>query len=147
MPREQFPLVAGYVLTVNKAQGLTTQEGTIINFTSGARFKVASKHGVPLVAFTRSESFWMTAFKSSPTWQKFRKGAESDMLRMRKKFTKMLERKHTQTTRKFSQYRNAGKEIEAYELWRERHDREPKRQKVEEHEHRRPCPACAAQGW
>ena len=147
MTREQFPLVAGYALTVNKAQGLTIKEGVVINLTSGARFKAASKHGLPFVAFTRSESFSMTAFKNLPPWQDFQKGAESDMLRMRKRFTEMLERKHTQTMRKFSHYRTAEQEDDAYELWRERRDREPKRQKVQGQENRRPCPACAAQGW
>ena len=147
MTREQFPLVAGYALTVNKAQGLTIKEGVVINLTSGARFKAASKHGLPFVAFTRSESFSMTAFKNLPPWQDFQKGAESDMLRMRKRFTEMLERKHTQTMRRFSQYKTAEQENVAYELWCERRDREPKRQKVQEQENRRPCSACASQGW
>ena len=53
----------------------------------------------------------------------------------------------THTMRKFSHYRTAEQENDAYELWRERRDREPKRQKVEEQENRRPCPACASQGW
>ena len=64
--REQFPVVAGYALTVNKAQGLTLKEGVVIRLTSGKRFKAASKHGLPFVAFTRSESFAMTAFKNLP---------------------------------------------------------------------------------
>ena len=147
MTREQFPLVAGYALTVNKAQGLTIKEGVVINLTSGARFKAASKHGLPFVAFTRSESFSMTAFKNLPPWQDFQKGAESDMLRMRKRFTEMLDRKHAQTMRRFSHYRTEEQENDAYELWREKRDREPKRQKVEEQANRMPCPACAAQGW
>ena len=81
--REQFPVVAGYALTVNKAQGLTLKEGVVINLTSGKRFKAASKHGLPFVAFTRSESFAMTAFKNLPPWDDFQKGQDSDMLRMR----------------------------------------------------------------
>ena len=46
--REQLPVVAGYAMTVNKAQGLTLQEGAVINLTSGKRCKAASKHGLPL---------------------------------------------------------------------------------------------------
>ena len=44
--REENPFVAGIVLTVNKAQGLTLKEGVVINLTSGKRFKAASKHGL-----------------------------------------------------------------------------------------------------
>ena len=145
--REQFPVVAGYALTVNKAQGLTLKEGVVINLTSGKRFKAASKHGLPFVAFTRSESFAMTAFKNLPPWEDFRRGEESDMLRMRKRFTEMLDRKHTETMRKYSQFQTAEEENDAYEMWRERRERESKRRKVEPQQHRMPCPACAAHGW
>ena len=145
--REQFPVVAGYALTVNKAQGLTLKEGVVIKLTSGKRFKAASKHGLPFVAFTRSESFAMTAFKHLPPWDDFQKGRDSDMLRMRKRFTQMLDRKHTETMRRHSQLKTAQDETEAFERWRDRRDREPKRQKAEPETHRRPCPACAAQGW
>ena len=31
MTRTQFPVVAGFALTVNKAQGLTIKEGVVIN--------------------------------------------------------------------------------------------------------------------
>ena len=143
--REQFPVTAGYALTVNKAQGLTIKEGVVINLRSGARFKAASKHGLPFVAFTRSESFAMTAFKNLPPWDDFEKGVDSDMLRMRKRFTEMLERKHTDTMRRFSSYKTVEQENDAYELWRERRDREPKRQKAEVSQVIA-CPACVAAG-
>ena len=116
--REQFPIVAGYALTVNKAQGLTLKEGVVINLTSGKRFKAASKHGLPFVAFTRSESFGMTAFKNLPPWDDFQKGQESDMLRMRQRFTGMLDLMHSRTMRRFSPFATAEAENEAYDRWR-----------------------------
>ena len=91
MTRTQFPLVAGFALTVNKAQGLTVKEGVVIHLVGGQRFRPASKHGLPFVAFTRSESFAMTAFKHLPPWDDFVKGRESDMLRMRNDFTAQLD--------------------------------------------------------
>ena len=145
--REQFPVVAGYALTVNKAQGLTLKEGVVINLTSGKRFKAASKHGLPFVAFTRSESFAMTAFKNLPPWDDFQKGQNSDMLRMRKRFTDMLDRKHAETLRKYSQLKNAEGENEAYDIWRRHREGDPKRRTVETQQHRMPCPGCAAHGW
>ena len=54
----------------------------------------------PFVAFTRSESFEMTAFKNLPQWDDFQKGQDSDNLRMRQRFTEMLEQKHTEIMRK-----------------------------------------------
>ena len=87
----QFPVVAGFALTVNKAQGLTVKEGVVIHLVGSKRFRPASKHGLPFVAFTRSESFAMTAFKNLPPWHDFLKGRESGMLRMRLPFTKMLD--------------------------------------------------------
>ena len=71
--RLQFPVVAGYVLTVNKAQGLTITEGVVINLAGGKRFRPAAKHGLPFVAWTRSESFAMTAFRNIPPWSDFTK--------------------------------------------------------------------------
>ena len=83
MLRTQFPIVAGFALTVNKAQCLTIKEGVVINLKRSQRFRPASRHGLPFVAFTRSESFAMTAFKTIPPWLDFVKGRSSDMLRMR----------------------------------------------------------------
>ena len=64
MWRRQFPIVAGFALTVNKAQGLTIKEGIVIWLEGGSRFRPAAKHGLPFVAWTRSECFAMTAFKN-----------------------------------------------------------------------------------
>lgn len=91
MTRTQFPVVAGFALTVNKAQGLTVKEGVVIWLVGSKRFRPASKHGLPFVAFTRSESFAMTAFKNIPAWEDFVKGRDSDMLRMRLAFTHKLD--------------------------------------------------------
>jgi len=66
MSREQFPLVAGFALTINKAQGLTVKGGVVIHLAGGPKFRPASKHGLPFVAFTRSETFRPTAFKHLP---------------------------------------------------------------------------------
>ena len=145
--REQFPVVAGYAMTVNKAQGLTLQEGVVISLTSGKRFKAASKHGLPFVAFTRSESFSMTAFKNLPSWDDFQKGRDSDMLRMRQRFTAMLDRMHAETMRKHSQLKTAEEEHDAYETWAEHRAREPKRPRAEPQHVSPRCPACAARGW
>ena len=101
----------------------------------------------PYVAFTRSESFAMTAFKNLPPWDDFKKGQDSDMLRMRKRFTAMLDRKHTKTMHKYSSFRTAEEEDDAYEKWRASRETEPKRRKIEPQQHRMPCPACAACGW
>ena len=36
----------------------------LVHLRGSVRFRPASKHGLPFVAFTRSESFAMTAFKN-----------------------------------------------------------------------------------
>ena len=89
----------------------------------------------------------MTAFKNMPPWEDFQKGQDLDMLRMRKRFTELLHGKHTETMRKYSQFQNEAEENDAYEVWRERRERESKRRKVEPQQHRMPCLACAAHGW
>ena len=66
MTRTQFPIVDGFALTVNKAQGLTITEGVVIHLVGGKRFRPGANHGLPLIAFTSSESFSMTAFKNLP---------------------------------------------------------------------------------
>ena len=68
MTRTQFPVAAGLALAVNKAQGLTIQEGVVNHLNGSKNYRPASKHGLPFVAFTRSESFHMTAFCNLPPW-------------------------------------------------------------------------------
>ena len=97
MMRTQFPVVAGFALTVNKAQGLTLKEGVVIHLVGSKKFRPAAKHGLPFVAWTRSESFAMTAFKNLPPWSDFVKGRESPTLHMRQAFTDWLEEMHVET--------------------------------------------------
>ena len=98
--RTQFPVVAGFALTINKAQGLTLKEGVVIHLAGSRRFHPASMHGLAFVAYTRSESFAMTAFKNLPTFQEFKKGAQSPMLEKRQAFEARLEKLHRKTMRR-----------------------------------------------
>ena len=141
MSRNQFPVVAGYALTVNKAQGLTITEGVVIHLVGGKRFRPASKHGLPFVAWTRSESFAMTAFKNIPPWGDLVKGRSSDMLRMRLDFTQQLQRLHVRTLAKHSSMKTPEDEEKAMDLWDKQQAIEAKRQRVQGP--RRPCPACS----
>ena len=142
MSRRQFPLVAGFALTVNKAQGLTIKEGVVIHLAGGKRFRPASKHGLPFVAWTRSESFSMTAFKNLPPWCDFLAGRNSDMLRMRLQFTERLKEMHYRTLAKYSTMKTPELEAEAHAAWTEKQARAPKQRKLEGPN--MPCPTCAA---
>jgi hypothetical protein len=141
MTRTQFPVVAGFALTVNKAQGLTVKEGVVIHLVGGRRFRPASKHGLPFVAYTRSENFAMTAFKNIPPWQDFVKGRDSDMLRMRLAFAVKLEKMHQQTLARRSSMKTPEMEQQAHEAW-------VRPQAVSAERHKKdgplmPCVACA----
>ena len=144
MTRTQFPIVAGFALTVNKAQGLTIKEGVVIHLVGSKNFRPAAQPGLAFVAFTRSESFAMTAFKNLPPWGDFMKGRESDMLRQRLDFTQRLQGMHTRTLAKHTDLKNAELEAEAYERWNERRKEQTKRHKVEGPRMR--CPVCEAAG-
>ena len=139
MTRRQFPVVAGFALTVNKAQGLTIKEGVVIHLVGSRRFRPASKHGLPFVAFTRSESFAMTAFKNLPPWEDFLRGRDSDMLRMRLEFTKWLEKLRTKTLASHSPFKTPAMEQDAHEQWQAH---AAKRHKAEGPP--MPCPCCDA---
>ena len=141
MYRMQFPIVAGFALTVNKAQGLTIKEGVVIHLVGGSKFRPAAKHGLPFVAWTRSESFSMTAFKNLPPWSDFVKGKESIMLQNRWVFTDRLDKLHRSTLAKHSSMKTERQEDEAWELWQQQQAIGPKRRKQEGP--RMPCPACA----
>ena len=84
-----------------------------------ARFRLASKHGLPFVAFTRSESFAMTAFKNLPPWEDFARGRQSDMLRMRQDFIRSLEEMHRRTLSNNSAFKTEEDEQTAREHWRQ----------------------------
>ena len=140
MWRRTFPIVAGFALTINKSQGLTIKEGTVINLKASGRFNPAAKHGLPFVAFTRSTSFAMTAFKNLPPFGEFQKGRRSDLLRMRYAYEDKLRGKHAETMAKYSDMDNREAEDQAYELWLETQRRRPKRTRQEPHP--MTCQAC-----
>ena len=117
MMRIQFPLVAGFALTVNKAQGLTLKEGVVIHLVGSRKFRPAAKHGLPFVAWTRSESFAMTAFKNLPPWSDFVKGRESPTLKLRQTFTDWLEELHVETLKKHSSMASRDEEQAAHDAW------------------------------
>jgi hypothetical protein len=141
MSRTQFPLVAGFALTINKAQGLTVKEGVVIHLVASKRFHPASKHGLPFVAWTRSENFAMTAFKNLPAWQDFVKGRDSDMLRMRLEFTERLSKMHRRTLSRYSQFKTIEQEQHAHDVWQRSQATKAKRHKKAGP--LMPCPACA----
>ena len=143
MSRTQFPLVAGFALTVNKAQGLTIKEGVVIHLVGSRNWRPAAKHGLSFVAFTRSESFDMTAFKNIPPWHDFVKGRESDMLRMRLAFTQKLEGMHRRTLAKHTDMKCPEDEKLAHEKWDAEQAAKPKRQKQQGPA--MPCPCCHGQ--
>lgn len=141
MTRTQFPVVAGFALTVNKAQGLTVKEGVVIHLVgSGKRFRPASKHGLPFVAFTRSENFSMTAFKNLPAWNDFMEGRKSEMLRMRLAFTKQLEELHADTLARHSSLKTREDEVNAHKQWRL--DRASSAKRSKNAGPLMPCPYC-----
>ena len=115
--RTQFPIVAGFAMTINKSQGLTIKEGVVVNLQGTSRFRPASLHGLPFVALTRSESFAMTAFKNIPPLDDFLKGLQSPMLQSRKKFDRRLEEMHIATLKMHSHMKSAEDEARAHEQW------------------------------
>ena len=141
MTRQQFPIVAGFALTINKSQGLTVKEGIVINLAGGPKYKPASKHGLPYVAWTRSESFAMTAFVNLPSWTDFQKGRQSEMLQMRLRHTEKLKLLHRKTMAKHSSMKTEEQEEKANSRWLDDRERMAKRRKKSPC--RCPCPKCA----
>ena len=141
LTRTQFPLAAAFALTVNKAQGLTLKEGVVIHLVGGSRFRPASKHGLPFVAWTRSESFAMTAFKNLPPWNDFVRGRDSDMLRMRNAYIKKLWEYHQETLRQHSDMDTPAAEDAAHDEWSRA--RAADTGVMQKEPPRLPCPACA----
>jgi len=144
MTRTQFPLVAGFALTANKARGLTVKEGVVIHLVQCRDYRPVSKHGMPFVAFTRAETFSMTAFKNLPPWQDFVKGHKADMLYTRLTFTEWLQGLHTETPACHSSLTTREDENEVHEERREAQESPVKRQRKVGP--LMPCPCCAALG-
>ena len=139
--RRQFPVTAGYALTINKAQGLTLSEGVVIKLSSGARFKAAGKHGLPFVAFTRSENFARTAFHNLPPWDDFAKGKTSEMLRIRLEYTAYLDEVHAKTIKHV--FANGQQEEKAFREWQTA--QRSKRKAKGSTNTRCMCPGCQAE--
>ena len=113
----------GHVYLFRKAE--CRKEGVVINLRGSARFRPASKHGLPFVAFTRSESFAMTAFKSIPPWYDFVKGRDSDMLRVRQRFVAKLDQMHVRTLAKHGAFATPSDEEAAHATWAAEQARKP----------------------
>ena len=111
MTRTQFPVVAGFAITLAGSK----------------RFHPAAKHGLPFVAFTRSESFAMTAFKNIPAWNDFVKGKESEMLRSRRAFTERIQKLHERTLAEHSTMGSLEEEEAAQADWDGEQAQRPKR--------------------
>ena len=137
--RTQFPVVAGFALTVNKAQGLTCEEGVVVHLAGSGRFPPASKHGLPFVAYTRSTCFALTAFKNLPSFDDFKKGKQSPMLHRRQEFEVKLKQLHRQTLAKHSAMKDATAEEAEHTKWSAMQAQNSKRRRTA------PCPMrCAA---
>ena len=133
-------------MTVNKAQGLTIKEGVVIHLAGGKKFRPAGRYGLPFVAWTRSESFSMTAFKNLPACSEFQDGkaqerSSDSMLAMRKAFTAGLEAKHRKTLAKYSDLKTPEAEEKAWNSWRQEQAARP--QQPRQVGQRMECPACA----
>ena len=115
--RTQFPLVAGFALTIQSARGLTIKEGVVIHLGGDRRSRPASQHGVPFVAFTRSENFASTAFKHLPPFEEFRKGQESPMLQQRQAFELKLKEMHRRTLARHSHIQDEESEVIEHKKW------------------------------
>ena len=140
LTRTQFPVVAGFAHTVSRVGGLTIKEGVVIHLAGGKRFAHAARCGVPFVAFTRSESFAMTAFKNLPPWSDFRKGGESDRVRQRLDFEAHLQHMHTETLARHSPLKDPEQEAEAHKLWTSSQESRAKCRRVDGW--RLSCPGC-----
>ena len=123
--RHQFPIVAGFAITINKSQGITAKEGIVVNLNGSARYKPAGKHGLPFVAFTRSESFAMTAFKTLPGFEEFCRGKDSDMLKARQAFIRKLELMHQRTLARHSAMQSGTDEQRAFAAWSKQASKSP----------------------
>ncbi len=134
--RTQFPLVAGFALTINKAQGLTLEEGVVVSLRSSSKsFVPASKHGLAFVAMTRSTCFAMTAFDKLPALHEFENVLNDPMLRKRQQFDEHLDDLHRQTMARHGPFQTAEEERQAHTNWIA-----PVRQK---HATTKPCcPGC-----
>ncbi len=116
------------------------KEGVVIHLEGSRRFRPASKHGLAFVAFTRSESFAMTAFKNLPPWSDFEKGQSSDLLRQRLDFTRYLKDVlHRKTMASYSALKTDTAEQMALEDWREARRKHARKEAKTVR-----CPGCAA---
>jgi len=113
--RTQSPVVAGFALTVNKAPGVTIEEGVAIHLNGSENNRPALAGGMPYVAFTRSESFHMTAFCNPPPWGGFVRGSRSNLLRMRRESGESSEGMHRRAIAKCPQLSTEEDEDTAYE--------------------------------
>ena len=81
----------------------------------------------------------MTAFKNLAPWEDFVRGRDSDMLRMRLKFTAWLDKLHRKTMQQHSHSKTAEEEQQSHASWQPqaRPDRKDCGPLL-------PCPICGA---
>ena len=66
--RTQLPLVLAWGITIHKSQGLTFEQGCVVDFTHQPNYQPVEKAGLAFVAMSRTRSYSQQGFQHLPSF-------------------------------------------------------------------------------
>ncbi len=95
--RLQLPLVLAWGVTIHKSQGLTFEEGAVVDFAHHPNTKPVATMGLAFVAMTRTREWSKQGFRDLPDFWEFRKVLKDDLFKWRAELEKKMDDAHDRT--------------------------------------------------
>ena len=95
--RRQLPLVLAWGITIHKSQGLTFDEGAVVDFAHHPSYQPVANVGLAFVAMSRTRDWDRQAFRNLPDFWEFRKVLKDKLFAWRRQLEERMDQLHDET--------------------------------------------------
>ena len=95
--RRQLPLVLAWGITIHKSQGLTFDEGAVVDFAHHPSYQPVANVGLAFVGMSRTRDWAFQAFRNLPDFWQFRKVLKDKLFTWRRQLEERMDKLHDET--------------------------------------------------
>ena len=95
--RRQLPLVLAWGITIHKSQGLTFDEGAVVDFAHHPSYQPVANVGLAFVGMSRTRDWDCQAFRNLPDFWEFRKVLKNPLFAWRRQLEERMDKLHDET--------------------------------------------------